>query len=159
MSQSAPKSDFIIAEESPLSDDARALVRALDQDMRDRYPPEACHLTSVEDLAEEAVFFMVRDGKQAIACAAMRPLDAPGVMEIKRMFVDEHHRGRGIAMALMDRIEREAITRGASCLMLETGEKQPEAISLYKRLGFSLRGPYADYPDHPLSTFMEKRLS
>ena len=40
--------------------------------------------------------------------------------------------------------------------MLETGPSQPEAIGLYERLGYRVRGPYGGYPDDPLSVFMEK---
>jgi putative acetyltransferase len=43
-------------------------------------------------------------------------------------------------------------------MVLETGPDQPEALGLYERYGFARRGPYGDYPDDPLSVFMEKRL-
>jgi putative acetyltransferase len=31
-------------------------------------------------------------------------------------------------------------------------------LQRYRRLGYRLRGAFGDYPDHPLSVFMEKRV-
>ena len=42
--------------------------------------------------------------------------------------------------------------------MLETGPTQPEALILYEHLGYRCRGPFGDYPDDPLSVFMQKNV-
>jgi putative acetyltransferase len=44
-------------------------------------------------------------------------------------------------------------------LRLETGDKQMEALSLYRSVGFAHRGPFADYPDNGSSIFMEMRIA
>ena len=58
----------------------------------------------------------------------------------------------------MEALEREAAQRGVTLMQLETGIKQPEAIALYRKLGYAERGPFGNYKSDPLSLFMEKRL-
>jgi putative acetyltransferase len=58
----------------------------------------------------------------------------------------------------MQRIESHAIESGMPLVRLETGVSQPEALGLYRALGYHLRGPFGSYRDDPLSVFMEKSL-
>jgi putative acetyltransferase len=85
-------------------------------------------------------------------------LGEPGQAEIKRLFVQPAARGRGIGRALMAQLEWLAAEEGVSLLQLETGVKQPEALSLYRALGYAERGPFGAYRPDPLCLFMEKRL-
>ena len=56
--------------------------------------------------------------------------------------------------------EDEARAAGMTVARLETGIHQPEAIGLYRKLGYALREAFGDYPtDDPNSVFMEKRLA
>ncbi len=81
-----------------------------------------------------------------------------GGAEMKRAFVDPSARGKGVARAVMEVLEREAAKWGVDVLQLETGVRQPEAIALYRKLGFVQRGPFGNYRSDPLSLFMEKQL-
>jgi putative acetyltransferase len=57
-------------------------------------------------------------------------------------------------------LEGEARAHGLSVVRLETGTRQPEALGLYRALGYTDRGPFGEYPtDDPLSVFMEKLLT
>ena len=47
----------------------------------------------------------------------------------------------------------------SSLLRLETGVLQPEALGLYRKLGYRERGPFGAYAADPLSVFMEKMTS
>lgn len=60
---------------------------------------------------------------------------------------------------IMEYLETELHNRGINLLRLETGIKQPEALGLYRKLGYRERGPFGAYSNDPLSVFMEKRLS
>jgi putative acetyltransferase len=42
--------------------------------------------------------------------------------------------------------------------LLETGRDQAEALRLYRRAGYAVRGPFGGYPDNGLSVFMDKAL-
>ena len=84
--------------------------------------------------------------------------------EVKRMYVREAARGRGVAHALLARIEREARDAGLVLLRLETGERQAAALRFYHRTGFercAAFGAYTAMAPHAIATslFLEKRLA
>jgi putative acetyltransferase len=84
--------------------------------------------------------------------------------EVKRMFVRGDARGRGVARALLSRIESEARNNGLELLRLETGDRQFDAIRLYERAGFQrceVFGDYAALAPQAIATsiFLEKRLT
>jgi len=70
-----------------------------------------------------------------IGCVALRPLDA-GVAEVKRMFVDEAWRGRGVGRVLMETLVAAARERGYATLRLGTLDDMKVAQRLYESLGF-----------------------
>jgi putative acetyltransferase len=79
------------------------------------------------------------------------------------MYIREVARRRGVATALLARIEAEARDAGRSVLRLETGIHQAAAIGLYERRGFrrcAAFGHYADLPGARIaaSLFFEKPL-
>ena len=78
--------------------------------------------------------------------------------EIKRLFVIDEHRGKGLSRRIMDHLETHLREMGVHVVRLETGTRQPEALGLYNRLGYARRGPFGAYGHDPLSVFMEKRL-
>lgn len=139
--------------------DVIALIDALDAYQKPLYPPESHHGIDITALSQPNVLFAVaRDVEQgqAVACGAVVVADGWG--EVKRMFVRPEQRGRGLARRLIVFLEDQARAQGCEWLMLETGVLQLEAIALYERAGFTRRGPFADYPNDPLSVFMQKAL-
>lgn len=142
--------------ESPNQPDVVALIDQLDAYQLSLYPPESVYALDMNSLLQPNVLFAVaRDaGGAAVGCGAM--VVTPSYGEVKRMFVHPSARGQGVAQRLLGMLEAEALARGCRRFMLETGPSQPEAIGLYRRLGYAARGPYGDYRDDPLSVFMEK---
>ena len=80
-------------------------------------------------------------------------------LEVKRLIVGKKYRSRGVATALMQHIERDAATRGATKLYLHTGSLQHDAIALYEKTGW-LRLPqlFAPYKDDGVSQCYVKQL-
>ena len=74
-------------------------------------------------------------GDTAVGCVALRPIE-PDVAEVKRMFVDESWRGRGVGRALMAAVIAGARARGYATLKLGTLGDMLAAQSLYASLGF-----------------------
>lgn len=79
-------------------------------------------------------------------------------VKLSAVFVLDHHRGKGLSKAIMQRLEAHLHATGVRIVRLETGIKQLEAISLYTNIGYVERGPFGGYRHDPLSVFMEKRL-
>lgn len=141
----------------PFEDGARALLEASHALMQSLFPAEANHYLSLDELKADNIRFFIAElhGKTA-GCGALALKDGYG--EIKSMFVDPAKRGARLGQRILDRIEEEANTNGISLLRLETGNTLAAAHRLYKSQGYELRGPFGDYPDGPLSIFMEKKL-
>ncbi|SFG20180.1 putative acetyltransferase [Duganella sp. CF458] len=142
--------------ETPNQPEVVALIDLLDAYQLSLYPPESVYALDMNSLLQPNVLFAVArnlDGA-AVGCGAI--VVTPEYGEVKRMFVHPSARGQGVAQRLLGMLETEALARGCRQFMLETGPSQPEAIGLYQRLGYSVRGPYGDYRDDPLSVFMEK---
>jgi putative acetyltransferase len=140
--------------------DLTRLIALSDAYMGDLYPSESNHLESVQALLGPSAWMLGVwiDGGLA-ACGAVKILDDDGAYgEIKRVFVLDEHRGKGLSKAIMQALEEHLRSRGISLARLETGIKQPEAIGLYRRLGYAERGPFGKYQPDPLSLFMEKPL-
>jgi GNAT superfamily N-acetyltransferase len=84
------------------------------------------------------------------ATATLRRLQVAGEplrYEVKRVFVSAAHRRRGLAAAALARVEGSARDLGVDELLLQTGDRQPEAEALYVREGWHHVPPYPPY-DH-----------
>ncbi len=78
--------------------------------------------------------------------------------EIKRMYVAPGARGRGLARTMLTHLEDTAREAGAEAMVLETGLRQPEAISLYESAGYSPVPGFGFYRDSPISRCFAKSL-
>jgi putative acetyltransferase len=104
-----------------------------------------------------AFFVAYDDSNQPVGCGALREL--PGnEAEVKRMFVAPSHRGTGVSNAILLELERFGRQRGWSRLILETGDRQPDAIRFYEREGFTRIPNFGYYADSQHSICFEKPL-
>jgi predicted O-methyltransferase YrrM/GNAT superfamily N-acetyltransferase len=143
----------------PGSDEAQALMRALDEDLIGRYPGQPVHGLRDGDADDPRLTFLVACAEgQPVGCGAIRPL-VPGVAEVKRMFVRPEWRGRGVARRILAGLEATALGQGYHTLRLETGLKQPEAIGLYRSAGYTRIPAFGDYLGDPVSMCFEKPLT
>lgn len=92
-----------------------------------------------------------------VGCGAIKEYE-PGTMEVKRMFTVKNQRGKGIASSILKELEIWAAELGYQKCILETGKKQPEAIALYKKRGYSLIANYGQYAGVENSVCFEKQL-
>jgi len=134
-----------------LSDSLDDLERRLDGWSRAGYVDAAA-----DELLPPAGALLVgyEDG-EAVACGAVHVI-APGIAEVKRMFVAPRVRGRGLGRALLDALERTAIELGCDVARLDSTEPLAEAMALYRRAGYVEVGDYNHNPN--ATAWMERRL-
>jgi GNAT superfamily N-acetyltransferase len=150
---------FIIRSEPPDSDDAVALITALEAQLDPLYPHASRHGLSVQQLLDQAVaFFLLRADDAPAACGGVK-LFGTDYGEVKRMYVRPQFRGCGFAKAILTHLADYTQALGVPLLRLETGVYQREAIGLYERMGFSRISPFGEYREDPLSLFFEKRIA
>lgn len=138
--------------------DVRALIRAFaawhrerhveDRDLIDRYFDLAAFEQELANLpgkygAPRGSLLIAYDGATPVGCVAMRDL-GDGVCEMKRMYVPEAGRGRGVGALLCAQIIADARAAGYRLMRLDTSKRQTDAMRLYERAGFSRIPPY--YP-------------
>lgn len=152
--------------------DSRRLIDELMADLEVRYAadmepgqenPELSgeQLVTADQVSPpDGVFLVARLGGRPVGCGALRPDrdGAPGVAEIKRMYVVPEARGRGISRALLAALEAEAVALGYRRVRLETGIRQPEAVRLYKSAGYHRIAGFGRYETDLLSLFFAKDL-
>jgi GNAT superfamily N-acetyltransferase len=101
------------------------------------------------------VFLLAEDRGVAVACGGVRTV-APGLGEVKRMYVVPGARRRGIARRMLGELELHAAALGLARVRLDTSAVQPEAVALYHATGYV---EIADYNGNPFAThWFEKTL-
>lgn len=95
--------------------------------------------------------------KEAIGCGAIKQFDDSS-MEIKRMFVRPKYRGKGIADSIITEFEDWAMDLNYEKCILETGNRQVEAVRFYQRMGYQRIPNYGQYKGIANSNCFEKRL-
>jgi putative acetyltransferase len=137
---------------------AFGLIAQLDAEIGKRYPGEPINGVEPDEFRASGGYFVIGYwSAQAVGCGAFRPYDETTV-EIKRMFVAPDFRGRGIARAILNAVETEARRRGYKRSILETANRQPEAVALYRSCGYHDIPKYGHYVDSARSHCFGKEL-
>ena len=121
---------------------------------------EAALASLAVDPAEIGVTLLVLDDDLPVATAAVRPSHgAPETeWEVKRVYVADDYRGRGLSKALMLDLHDRARAAGIQTMILQTGALQPAAHGLYESLGYERVGVYPPYGSFPGERFYRLTL-
>ncbi|MCP2260930.1 Acetyltransferase (GNAT) family protein [Streptoalloteichus tenebrarius] len=144
---------------------ARKLVAEVQQEYVRRYGEGDITPVDPADFSPPRGLFLVAyvDGVP-VACGGWRAHDGDeedfvdGDAELKRMYVVEAARGRGLARAVLAELERTAMAAGRRRLVLETGTRQPEAIALYTSSGYTPTAKFGVYKNESGSRCFAKTL-
>lgn len=150
-----------ISPAQPSGADAATLIARLDAELAQRYPGvdrDTFMLTSEQIRAGHGVFLIARTGGEAVGCGALRRLDS-ATGEIKRVYVMPFARGARVGGRLLAKLEGCARQLGMYRLVLHTGLRQPEAIQLYKSMGFSRIAGFGKYTASSAGICMAKTIS
>jgi N-acetylglutamate synthase-like GNAT family acetyltransferase len=105
----------------------------------------------------QGVFLVAKDGNRVVGCVGLRKMSQQ-ICEMKRLFVLDTHKGRGLGDTLVKEVIRQATMLGYSKMRLDTLDTMDKAKRLYRRHGFVEIPQYTVNPI-PGAVFMEKYLS
>ena len=134
-----------------------ALTRELDAELLTVYGDAQADYALHNLVDTETAIVATIDGAPA-GCGCFKRFDDEAI-ELKRMFVDPAHRGRGVARAILGELETWAKELGYRAAVLETGVRQAAAIVLYERAGYARTPLYGPYVGLDLSICMRKSLA
>jgi len=147
------KPDVVVARAQVGDPALDGLLRAAIDELVVRYGNEG----SEGPLKADATYLVATVDGYPAGCIARVPV-SDGLIEMKRVFVDDGFRGRGVASRLVAAFEEQARADGVRRIRLETGTKQPEAMALYEKLGYAPIENFGAYADSPLSRSYGKDL-
>src|SRR4051812_44909873 len=137
---------------------AQALVQEVQAEYVQRYGgPDDAVVDPAEFLPPEGLFLVAEVDGVPAGCGAWR-VYPPGGVEIKRVYVAPAFRRRSLAQVLMSALERSAARAGHGSVVLNTGDRQPEALALYGALGYVPVPGYGIYACVPGAVFLGKNL-
>lgn len=137
--------------------DFRSLVVFLDAVLRERDGDDHAfynQFNKVDAIKEVVVAY---EDNTPVGCGAIKKY-SDTITEVKRMFVHDNHRRKGIAQKVLEELEKWASELEFSSCILETGIKQPEAIALYLKCGYTIIPNYGQYEGVENSVCMEKEV-
>ncbi len=138
---------------------AQHLVERVQQEYVVRYGGRDAAVVDPAGFSPPLGLFLVAevDGVPA-GCGGWRSF-GDGVAEVKRMYVEPAFRRRGLAALVLAELERSAAAAGHRQLVLNSGDRQPEALALYDRAGYVPVAGYGVYADSPDAVFLGKELT
>ena len=139
------------------NEDFIALVTLLDQDLKHRDGDEHSFYAQYNKIETIRNVIICYVEEKPIGCGAFK-VYSPGKAEIKRMFVLPAYRGQGVGLNILQQLELWASELKYSECVLETGKKQPEAITLYKKAGYSIIKNYGQYENVENSVCMQRSI-
>ncbi|HMH32479.1 MAG TPA: GNAT family N-acetyltransferase [Puia sp.] len=133
------------------------LVKRLDADLAQRDGSDHSFYAQFNKIDKIRYAVVAYEDGQPMGCGAIKEY-APNSMEVKRMYTVPSGRGQGIASKVLKELEIWAAELCYKKCVLETGKRQPEAISLYKKSGYKITPNYGQYAGIANSVCFEKEM-
>jgi len=141
----------------PTSENVIEIISDIDELMNSLYPQESNQLLSLEELKGNNVYFIgITEEDEILGCGAIVYKNDDEVYgELKRIYVKSKYRGKGLSKVILQELIAHAKNVELPIIRLEAGIRQPEALSLYTKIGFKERAEFGSYQYDPLSVYME----
>ena len=133
------------------------LVRKLDTELAERDGSDHSFYAQFNSIRKIKYVVLAYENEKPLGCGAIKEYDA-NTMEVKRMYVSPELRGEGIAVKIILALESWAKELSYTKCVLETGKRQPEAIRLYEKCGYTRIPNYGQYIGVENSVCFEKKL-
>lgn len=142
---------------NPEHNDFIELVKYLDRELAVRDGKDHAFYDQFNKIDKIKYAVVAYEKDKPVGCGAIKEFDEM-TMEVKRMYTLPGSRGKGIAGGILVELENWAAELGYQKCILETGKKQPEAISLYQGKGYIIIPNYGQYTNVENSVCFEKEL-
>jgi GNAT superfamily N-acetyltransferase len=133
------------------------LINALDQSLWQRYPELTSTYWGNNLLEVNPNVVVLYENNKAVGCGCYKKKGINAI-EIKRMFVLPEARSKGYAQNILQELERWGVASGFSFAVLETLDKQIEAIRMYEKCGYAIVDNYEPYIGLKSSICMRKQI-
>ena len=135
-----------------------SLVRMLDLELADRDGEDHSFYAQYNKIEAIKHVVLTYIDQEPLGCGALKQF-GPSTMEVKRMYVPPSGMKKGIASKVLSELELWALELSCTKCVLETGKRQPEAIALYHKNGYTQIPNYGQYAGMENSICFEKKLT
>jgi SAM-dependent methyltransferase len=139
--------ELLLVVEPADSEASLRLQEAFFADIASRYPgwqPASSQSVQPAELAPpKGVWLVAYLGGRPVGCGGLQRLDGE-TGEVRRIFLDQAARSRGVGRALLGELEQHARRLGYLRVRLTTGDGQPEALGLFRSEGYGEIDPFTD---------------
>ncbi|MEH6771395.1 GNAT family N-acetyltransferase [Maribacter arcticus] len=135
----------------------KSMVTLLDADLAERDGDDNAFYAQFNGIVHLKYCVVYYIDNLPVGCGAFKPFNETTI-EVKRMFILPSHRGKSIASKVLNELELWAKELNYYSSVLETGLRQPEAIALYKKNGYTIIPNYPPYEKMENSVCFNKLL-
>ena len=135
----------------------KKLIESLDRELWDELMEDQATYDPHNKVPHLPTAVLVYNNEEPVACGCFK-MYGKDTVEIKRMFVQKEHRGKGLSKVVLRELERWAAEEGYRFALLETSIHFNTACNLYKSNGFNTIPNYGPYVGLAESVCMKKEL-
>ncbi|HEY0039728.1 MAG TPA: GNAT family N-acetyltransferase [Flavisolibacter sp.] len=150
-------SSFLVKRTETSDNDFQKLVRELDHELWDELKEDQATYDQYNKVPNIKTAIIIHQDEEAVACGCFKEF-AEDTVEVKRMFVKKHHRGKGLSKQVLNALEEWAQQLGYTYAVLETSIHFTTAIALYQTNGYTIIPNYGPYANLDESVCMRKKL-
>lgn len=149
--------NYIIKRTTGNDQDFQLLVKNLDHELWNELKEDQATYDQYNIVVDILTAVVIYKDEEPVACGCFKKFDEQTV-EIKRMFVQKDHRGKGLSKNILAELEQWAKEKNYQFLVLETSIHFTTAKNLYITNGYEIIPNYGQYASLPESVCMKKEL-
>ena len=149
--------EFLIKRTTANDEDFQVLVKKLDHELWNELKEDQSTYDQYNKVPDIPTAVVAYNGTAPVACGCYKEFDKE-TEEIKRMFVQKEHRGKGLSKKILLELERLAKENNYRYAVLETSIHYTTARNLYTSNSYTVIPNYGHYADLPESVCMKKEL-
>lgn len=149
---------LVIKRTNSIDPDFQQLVLRLDNELWNELKEDQATYDQYNNVPGLDTVIVIYCDKRPVAIGCFKKYSGDTV-EIKRMFVEKEHRGKGFSKLVLNELEKWAEESGFSHAMLETSVHFKAARNLYLKAGYAIIENYDQYKGLDESVCMKKQFN